>query len=453
MSMLQRVSSLFLLCLLFGTGLGSPVILAQSLPEFDVDYVSKKSDRNPDRSRIDLFTRIGMPQLRFYNKGGQFQAHYEVTVDIFETNTKGEPVRKVITDNWDRTVTARNYEETQNEKISDTSTHAMELFPGQYLCQVTIEDSNSEKTVLREFQIKSRNFGDTSKTGLVSDLLLVDEYNASKGSLTPNVQNIILTDRTEATFFFEVYTPEAGAFILSYNVQQLRNTNHRPSVRNLLNFKPNNGDLETVGVSNWSSKPLRTKAGDNPAVINLPLKDLKAGSYVVNVLLKTEGGETLDAVAKVIGLQWTGLDAQIQDLESAIAQLRYIAKDQEINTIKRQPSPEKKQEAFTGFWRQRDPSPGTRRNEAMEEYYYRIFQANKNYRQQTRSGWDTDMGEVYVRFGEPSFIQRQPMDFGRNRSYQIWYYENIGKKFIFIDQTGFGDYRLLRPIWDERNRM
>ena len=124
MSMLQRVSSLFLLCLLFGTGLGSPVILAQSLPEFDVDYVSKKSDRNPDRSRIDLFTRIGMPQLRFYNKGGQFQAHYEVTVDIFETNTKGEPVRKVITDNWDRTVTARNYEETQNEKISDTSTHA-----------------------------------------------------------------------------------------------------------------------------------------------------------------------------------------------------------------------------------------------------------------------------------------------------------------------------------------
>jgi hypothetical protein len=29
-----------------------------------------------------------------------------------------------------------------------------------------------------------------------------------------------------------------------------------------------------------------------------------------------------------------------------------------------------------------------------------------------------------------------------NKTRQIWYYQKIAKEFSFIDQNGFGDYRL-----------
>jgi hypothetical protein len=57
------------------------------------------------------------------------------------------------------------------------------------------------------------------------------------------------------------------------------------------------------------------------------------------------------------------------------------------------------------------------------------------------------MGMVYIIFGTPNNIERHPFDIDA-RPYEIWtYYEN-NREFIFVDISGFGDYRLQTPIWD-----
>src|SRR5512136_2659253 len=48
------------------------------------------------------------------------------------------------------------------------------------------------------------------------------------------------------------------------------------------------------------------------------------------------------------------------------------------------------------FWKQRDPTPGTPRNEFREEHYRRLAYATKMYGRSTPlPGWKTDRGRIY----------------------------------------------------------
>jgi len=83
----------------------------------------------------------------------------------------------------------------------------------------------------------------------------------------------------------------------------------------------------------------------------------------------------------------------------------------------------------------------------MNEYYARVKIANQRYSHYF-DGWKTDMGMVYITYGDPNDIERHPFDMDQ-KPYEIWQYYDLNREFTFIDATGFGDYRLTSPIWDE----
>jgi GWxTD domain-containing protein len=97
---------------------------------------------------------------------------------------------------------------------------------------------------------------------------------------------------------------------------------------------------------------------------------------------------------------------------------------------------------FEEFWRKKDPSPTTDRNEAYDEYYSRITFANQAYRTYTE-GWLTDMGMVYIIYGQPLSITKSNRNLD-GRIYEKWTYN--GRQFIFVDYNGLGDYRLYSPM-------
>jgi GWxTD domain-containing protein len=149
---------------------------------------------------------------------------------------------------------------------------------------------------------------------------------------------------------------------------------------------------------------------------------------------------------------WAGLADQLSDLSNAVDQLAYIAKGKELRWIREADSDEERAQRFSLFWKKRDPTPVTARNERMEEYYYRISHANNQYGGFSH-GWQTDRGQVYVLYGEPDYISRHAYAFGSSRPYEVWTYNSFGRQFVFVDRTGVGDYELLVPIWDERTRI
>ena len=201
------------------------------------------------------------------------------------------------------------------------------------------------------------------------------------------------------------------------------------------------------------TETLTLAAGRTPAARTLATKDFPAGEYAVAVTLREPGTEApLAEATRRLFVRWTGLDAQIRDVDAAIAQLRYIAKDRDLSAMRAGETPTERIERFQRFWDKRDPTPGTRRNERMEEYYFRVSSANERYGRFDFRGWDTDRGEVFIRFGEPDFVETHSFNYSAD-PYEVWFYNRIGRRFIFVDEKGFGDYELLVPIWDERTRM
>jgi len=113
------------------------------------------------------------------------------------------------------------------------------------------------------------------------------------------------------------------------------------------------------------------------------------------------------------------------------------------------------------FWGKRDPTPGTPRNEAQEDFYTRIAEANRRYREGGAAqipGWRTDRGRIFVRYGAPDETLSRPQA-GSTNPYEVWKYTR-GRpiKYVFLDQTQFGNYALIwtddrrepsRPNWQE----
>ncbi len=97
--------------------------------------------------------------------------------------------------------------------------------------------------------------------------------------------------------------------------------------------------------------------------------------------------------------------------------------------------------AWEAFWKDKDPTPNTPQNEAMEQFLQRYKYAVYNF---TRYGRINDMGRIYIKYGPPDYIYREDFSL-EGRAYQIWYYQSINRKFIFVDKYGTGDYELVPP--------
>jgi len=106
------------------------------------------------------------------------------------------------------------------------------------------------------------------------------------------------------------------------------------------------------------------------------------------------------------------------------------------------------------FWRQRDPTPGTPRNEFMEEHYRRIKYTNENFGKGTPlKGWITDRGKFYIALGKPVLVER----FNASEIYpvEVWYYQGNPKfgqpatfRLLFFKRDGMGDFVLYNPLLD-----
>ena len=100
---------------------------------------------------------------------------------------------------------------------------------------------------------------------------------------------------------------------------------------------------------------------------------------------------------------------------------------------------------ITAFWARRDPTPGTLENEYRREYWARVLEADRLYRDSTTPGWKTDRGKVFILLGPPDAVEvdaspgfmtkpasdldsfdREPHD--TKRGLERWTYKRMGAK-------------------------
>lgn len=145
-----------------------------------------------------------------------------------------------------------------------------------------------------------------------------------------------------------------------------------------------------------------------------------------------------------------------EEVETALGHVRTIATEQEDRRIRRSTDLDEKRRFLMEFWQVRDPSPGTAVNEFRDGFYSRLMYANERYSIRSREGWDTDRGQVLIKYGVPSSIEPHLYERGL-KPYEIWQYNSIPgegqAQFVFADLDGFGDFELIHSTVAGERKM
>ena len=165
---------------------------------------------------------------------------------------------------------------------------------------------------------------------------------------------------------------------------------------------------------------------------------LKRNKYLLTV--EAISGNKKAQTSQVFSFFWSTVPSTLEDIDLALEQMSYILN---ADTLKKylKASLKEKQAFFERFWKERDPDPSTAKNELKDEYFRRVNYANTYFSTMSQDGWATDRGRILIKFGFPDDIERHPFEID-SPPYEIWQYYSLRKTFLFIDYTGFGDYRL-----------
>jgi GWxTD domain-containing protein len=132
----------------------------------------------------------------------------------------------------------------------------------------------------------------------------------------------------------------------------------------------------------------------------------------------------------------------IAPLEEMLSYLRYFADASRLRTLQ-DATPEMRASAWMTFWRETDPDPQTTEHEALRDYFRRLMTANERFREEAGGGWLTERGKVFITLGEPDQILEQgDVGIGSRGRTQIWQYLQHRAQFVFVDQSGFGRWRM-----------
>jgi GWxTD domain-containing protein len=176
-----------------------------------------------------------------------------------------------------------------------------------------------------------------------------------------------------------------------------------------------------------------------PAIVKPSRSDLFLGSYTFQLEL-VEGRERW-LVERSFDVEESG-PPRGKEFARMLEPLSYIADAREIEELRALPE-EEQGDGWNAFWRRRDPTPETARNEVQLEFFRRVRHAERNF-QGFGPGWRSDMGRIYIRHGPPDQIETRPAS-ATSPQLEVWYYNNPYRRYVFADREGFGRYVLLNP--------
>jgi len=379
----------------------------------------------PGEERLDVFVQVGYDNLSFVKSGDTYDASYEMTLAI-DDSAGGRVLEKM----WTEHVNGISFDQSVAPSAYSLQQRSFPVAPGRYTVRVTIRDleSKSEKRASYNCVVPDMS----TPIVALSDLLIVSRISVRDGrkSILPNVSPNVGTLPNAFFLFFELYNRA--------NPDSLRFTARVVDAKGELLVRTDTLQAVTTGR--------------NEVFLRVENSGLPMGDYFLQVLAcpATDTGRVVASRVRRIMVRWKGLPQSMKDLDVAIDQLEYIAKDNELSDLKSATTLEEKQKKFLEFWKRRSTNPNAPRNEKMVLYYARVDYANKHFTRY-REGWRTDMGLVYILLGPPSNVERYPFQIDQKPE-EVWQYYDLNYQFVFRDENGFGDYRLLTPLWEVYNR-
>ncbi len=392
----------------------------------DLFYLDALNFYSPDSttSRLDVYVEFPFEKLDFKRSKDEaniYSSDIDLTIQI--KDSYGQDIYNKVYK--EKIITPKTETEylSQNSKIITENYY---LTPGHYKLKVSAYEQSTQKSSSNERDITIRDF--LSDPITFSDIMILSKYSEDKNrkNITPDISRNVSYVDTFFLFFFMYKNNTDTKIGINCNIFDSKkdlifNTNDTLTSDNGLEFQ-------------------------NQVFLKIPLPNLNFDNY--NVEITASGPVSSSKITTTFMSMNTDFPISLNNIDVLISQLQYIANDKEMDYMKAGKSDEEKRKRFLEFWKSKDPSPFSKKNEVMVEYYRRMNYANKHFTTIYSEGWKSDMGMIFVIFGMPSSIDRHPYEMD-SKPYEVWDYYEINREFIFIDETGFGDFRLITPIYDD----
>ncbi len=390
-----------------------PPLRSQDPPAFAADLlVSLDAEA---RASLSVHVSIAYRELQWIrlseaSAAARYGARVEIAV-VFEP-TRGGGLKG---DLWERRLVVPSFSLTRSGRAAVVERRAFQVPPGPYRCRVTIRDLGAGTQSVAEQRV---NVPDYSKVPVGFADLELGVADSSGFRAVPS-----------RLFGLDVRNLAARVLLLDRRPGSWpRRYRFRCRITNDTGEEVVNGPVEVT-----------MSRSAEPMIVRPPSSDLFLGNYVFEIELAD--GSSRWRADRSFEVEESG-SPRGRDFERMLEPLAFIARPEEIDHLRSLPV-ERQEEGWQAFWRPRDPTPDTPRNEALVEFIRRVRHAERTF-QGFGPGWRSDMGRIYIKFGPPDQVESRPAS-STSPNLEIWYYGNPYRRFVFGDREGFGRFVLLDP--------
>ncbi len=385
------------------------------LPSFVFRMHQFKSAQT-DHTKLEINIALVNDVLQFVRQeNGRYRAGIRISMDL--VNSENEHLGEKLNS---REIFAESFDETNSRNIYSRDQFEYDVKPGNHELHLEITDLETRRRLLRKFPIKLKSFQADSLQ--ISSIMFM-EPSTENDSMRYNLPKI--------------YSAAAKGVPIRF-------------------FVSGGGAEDSTRISytlkNWAGEVVAL--WDESAVFedetlqfdqDLADKIKSAGNYTVEILasLNEQKAKSLSQFSVKYDVAQNNGEKAESDAQTYLA-LKYIMQRNEYQKIVNA-SPEERASLLKDFWNARNPEPESDVNPIRDEFYRRVEFANKHFSVLAvqQAGWETDRGEKYIIFGDPTSVQTQSDQFGA-ATIQLWYYRDMDRRFIFRDKKGNNDFKLLR---------
>lgn len=365
----------------------------------------------PTRDTTLVLLALSMPSraLAFTREGERYAAEYSTRVEVRQGPVLAADVSAR------ETVRVPTYRETSRTDESIIWQQYLRLAPGRYTLTIAIKDENGLRNTAEEVALEVPPLA----AGAVGTPIAV--YEAIPRTSVDSIPRLLARPRSTVTF-------GADSLIPVYLEAVGENAPATVDVRVL-----GEGDMEL-----WKSNvELTQRLGVRSATIAIPVTRLGVG--VSNVVVSAPGRADTARTRILVSL---GDDLPIATFSEMLDFLRYFTTADRLKPL-RDAALTERSEAWAAFLKSTDPLPNTPEHEGLRDYFLRIRTANLRFRDDGPIGWQTDRGTAFVALGDPDNIYDSGLQDPNARvRQQVWEYRTLRVQLVFLDQTGFGRWRL-----------
>lgn len=374
-------------------------------------------------TRVDAYIQIPYTTIEFVKADTGFIGNYTFTISVFNQNKD----KLIIEKSWTDQLFCKGLSETKLQQNYNLDLKSFDLKPGKYFIHTSYYDNNSKAEYQFEIKYPVR---DLSGKQVISDIMIMKRQTEKGGNnlIRPNVSGNVTALKDGLPIFYEIYSDKTEPVKINYQIL---------NDRDKIIFK------EEIARN--------IDSGRTQIYYNLHDSSFSVGNYKLDVIIKNVENKLITKIERPFFSQWIGLPTSATDLNNAINQLVYIASTSQINYIKDGKNKEEKLKRFISVWKLINSSLNSDDDDIFYEYYGRVNYANEHF-SRYYEGWKTDMGMVFILLGAPNNVDRHPFNID-SKPFEVWEYYNVDASFVFVDATGFGDYRLITPITGDLYRF